>query len=198
DLAGARDVWDQGQMHVDDIIAPKLDPELTDCLQKRQRLDVADRAANLHHTNVGIARTQTNAMLDLVRDMRNDLNRRTQVVAAPFLCDDALVDSTGREVAVPGSRRAHETLVVPQIQVGLRAIRRHEHLAVLKRTHRAWIDVDVRIQLDHADFEASSFEDRPQGGRRDALAQRGHNTAGHTDITSHHGTVAREEKKFER
>src|SRR5690606_40685740 len=95
DLAGARDVWDQGQMHVDDIIAPELDPELTDCLQKRQRLDVADRAANLHHTNVGIARTKTNAMLDLVRDMRNELNRRTQVVADPIRGDDAIIESTG-------------------------------------------------------------------------------------------------------
>ena len=40
------------------------------------------------------------AVLDLVGDVRDDLHRASEVVAAPFLLDDRQVDLAGREVVV--------------------------------------------------------------------------------------------------
>ena len=37
------------------LIAAELDAQLPDGLEKRQRLDVADRAADLDHADVGVA-----------------------------------------------------------------------------------------------------------------------------------------------
>src|SRR5690606_30956116 len=87
------------------------------------------------------------------------------------------------EVAVAPRRGPHEALVVPEIEVGLGAVVRDEHLAVLERAHRARIDVDVRVQLYHRDLEAARLEDRAEGGRCNALTQRGHDAAGDKNKT---------------
>jgi UDP-N-acetylglucosamine 2-epimerase (non-hydrolysing) len=84
----------------------------------------------------------------------------------------------GGEVACAGHARAHEALVVAEVEVGLGAVVGDEHLAVLERAHRARIDVDVGVELDHRDLEAAGLEDRAERGRGDALAQRGHDAAG--------------------
>ena len=81
--------------------------------------------------------------------------------------------------------RRDEALVVAEVEVGLGAVVGDEHLAVLERRHRARIDVEVRIQLDEGDLEAARFEDRGERRRRDALAQRGHHTAGDEDELGH-------------
>src|SRR5262249_36344176 len=81
--------------------------------------------------------------------------------------------------------RAVEALVVAEVEVGLRAVLGHEHLAVLERRHRAGIDVDVRVQLDVGDADAARFEDRGEGSGGDAFPQRGNYTACYKDILGH-------------
>ena len=80
-------------MHVQDVVAAELDAHLADRLEERQRLDVADRAADLDHADVGIAGAHADPILDFIGDVRNDLHRRAEVIAAPLLGDDALVDA---------------------------------------------------------------------------------------------------------
>src|ERR1700721_2987493 len=74
--------------------APDVDGELADRLQKRQRLDVADRAADLRDDEVDIGGLgdQRDALLDLVGDMRYDLDGPAQVVAATLAADHGVVD----------------------------------------------------------------------------------------------------------
>ena len=87
------------------------------------------------------------ARLDLVGDVRNHLHGAAQVLAAPLLLDDGLVDlAAGRVVELRHPLR-DEALVVAEVEVGLGAVVGDEHLAVLRRVHRARIDVEVRIQL---------------------------------------------------
>jgi hypothetical protein len=56
------------------LLRPSLDTELANCFEKWQRLDVAHRAADFDHADVGIAGAHADAVLDLVRDVRNDLH----------------------------------------------------------------------------------------------------------------------------
>ena len=44
-------------------------------------------------------------------------------------------------------RRVGEPLVMPQVQVGLRAVVRDVDLAVLVRAHGPRVDVDVRVEF---------------------------------------------------
>jgi hypothetical protein len=80
---------------------PDVLAHLADRLEEGQRLDVADRAADLDDDHVGsaVARDAPDPLLDLVRDVRDDLDRAAEVVAAALLGDDRLVDAAGRDVA---------------------------------------------------------------------------------------------------
>ena len=187
DLAAADDRH-QRQVHEHAVVAAELDRHLPDRLQERQRLDVADRAADLDHADVRLAGTELDAAPDLVGDVRNDLNRRAEVVAAPLLGDDALVDPPRGEVRIARRGRAHEALVVAEVEIGLGAVVGDEHLTVLERAHGARIDVDVRVELDQADLEAAVLEDGAERRRGDALAQRGNHTAGNEHETRHEYT----------
>ena len=55
DLRRRRDVGHQRQVHVHDAVVPELHAHLANRFQERQRLDIADRAADLDEANVGIA-----------------------------------------------------------------------------------------------------------------------------------------------
>ena len=153
------------------VVAAELDAELANGFEERQRFDVADRAADFHHADVGVAGAEHDAALDLVGDVRDDLHGRAEVVAAAFLGDHAFVDAAGREIAVAAGGRAHEALVVAEIEVGLGAVIGDEHFAVLERAHGARVHVDVRVELDHGDLETAAFENGAQRGGGDAFSQ---------------------------
>ncbi len=125
------------------------------------------------------------AALDLVGDVRNDLHRAAEIVAAALFADHLGIDAAGREVVLARHAHAQETLVVAEVEVGLRAVGGDVDLTVLERTHRAWIDVDVRIHLHDVDLEIARFENGRQRGREDSLSEGRNHTAGHENITSH-------------
>ena len=150
--------WDIGQQRqVDEAgtVAPFFDAHLTDGLEEGQRLDVAHRTTDLDNGHLGIARTLTDVQFDLIRDVRDDLDGLAEVFASAFLLDHRLVDLAGGEVVALGHPGPAEALVVAQVEVGLGTVLSDEDLAVLKGTHSAWIDVDVRIQLHEGDLDAT-------------------------------------------
>ena len=57
-----------------------------------------------------------------------------------------------------------EALVVAEVEIGFRAVFGDKHFAVLKRAHRAGIDVQVRIALLKGDFETATFEETTDRG----------------------------------
>jgi hypothetical protein len=137
-------------MDIHHILRACVFAELADGLQKRQALDVADRAAHFGNHEVGVllAPHPADMLLDLVRDMRDDLYRRAQVVAPTLLVDDRLVDAPCCEVRVARAVHIQKPLVVPQVQVGLCAVVGDEHLAMLVRVHRARVDINVGIHFE--------------------------------------------------
>ena len=71
------------------------------------------------------------------------------------------------------------------IQIGLRAVLRHEHLAMLEGVHRAGIDVDVGVELLHDHMQSPRSKKPPQAGGGQALAQGGDDTARHKNMLGH-------------
>src|SRR5690606_23382551 len=66
------------------------------------------------------------------------------------------------------------------------AILGNEHFAVLEWTHRAGIDVDVGVQLQHGHLQPACLKNGTERSRGDSLAQRGNNTASDENKTSRH------------
>ncbi len=77
-----------------------------------------------------------------------------------------------------------------EVEIGLGAVFGHEYFAVLKRAHRAGVDVDVGIELEEGDFEAARFEDRGEGSGGDTFAKGGHHAAGDENIFGHRWVLA--------
>ena len=184
ELAGGLDHRHERHVQVEHVVAAELRAQLADGLEERQALDVADRAADLDEHDVDVARGRDaqDAALDLVRDVRDHLHGRAEVLALALAADDGVVDAAGGRVR--GARRVlvDEALVVAEVEVGLGAVLGDEDLTVLVRRHRARVDVHVRVELLHADLEAARLEQRAQRGGGDALAERGDDAARDEDV----------------
>ena len=179
ELAGGRDKRHQRQMHVQNIFAAEVPAELAHRFEERQALDIADRPADFDDDQIRAFGRGEDAPLDLVGDMRNHLHRRAEVIAAPFLLDDGVVDLAGGAVVALAHRRLHEALVMAEVEIGLRAVVGDEHFAMLRRTHRAGIHIDVGIHLEHRDLEPARLEQRAERRGGQALAERRDHAAGY-------------------
>ena len=157
--------------------------ELADRLEEGQRLDVADRAADLGDHEVdglGLGDDQ-DALLDLVGDVRDHLDGGAEVVAAALAPDHRVVDRAGGDVRGARGVLVGEALVVAEVEVGLGAVLGDEDLAVLERAHRPRVDVDVGVELLELDPEAAADEEAADRGCGDALAERGDHATGDED-----------------
>ena len=187
ELAGGGERGQQRHVDVQDVGPPDVLAHLADGLEERQALDVADGPADLddHDVRVAVAGDAPDPLLDLVGDVRDDLDRAAEVVAAALLGDDRLVDAAGRDVAELGQVLVDEPLVVAEVEVRLGAVVGDEDLAVLVRAHRARIHVDIRIELQDGDPQAARLEQAADAGGGDAFAERGGHASGHKDILRH-------------
>ena len=184
-LARGGDPRHQRQMDEDRRAPRQLVAELADRLEERQALDVADRAADLDEHEVDAVVAPGDELLDRVGDVRDHLHGAAEIVAAPLLGQDLLVDAAGRDVVGLLRRDAGEALVVAKIEVGLRAVVGHEHLTVLVRAHGAGIDIEIGVELPQADGITAGLKERAESGGCEALAKRGDHAAGDEDVPLH-------------
>src|SRR5690606_22566673 len=126
------------------------------------------------------------ALLDLVGDVGDDLDRLREVGAFALLLDDAEVHLAGGDVVAAVQVDVEETLVGADVEVGLGAVVGDEHFAVLVGPHRAGVDVDVRIDLDGGDAVSARAQQRADTRGRDALAEARNAPARDEDVLSVH------------
>ena len=179
-------------MHVHRTLAAKLVRLLADSLEEGQALDVAHRAADLAKDEIHIPRVGGDERLDRIGHVRDDLDRRAEIVAPPLALDHVLVDAPGRDVVALVRRHAGEAFVMTEIQVGLRAVVGHVDLAVLGRTHRAGVDVEIGVELAEPYLVAARLEERAERGRGQSFAEGRDNAAGNEDVASHRPPFALE------
>ncbi|MBG9885585.1 hypothetical protein ABE10_03070, partial [Bacillus toyonensis] len=152
----------EGDVDEEDVLPAQLMTDLTGGLDERLGLDVADRAADLCDDDVrlrGLVGLQPHPTLDLVRDVRDDLDRVAEILATALLGDHLRVDLAGRDVGGLAELDVEEALVVTDVEVCLGAVVCDEHLAVLERVHRARVDVQIGVELLHHDAQAPGGEE---------------------------------------
>ena len=187
ELAGAGNIRHERDVDKAAVFAPHLAGDLTDRLEERLALDVARRPADLGNDDVGARRFSDliDKGLDLVRDVRDDLHRLTEILARALLGEHVPIHFARGEVGELVEILVDEPLVVTEVEVGLRAVFGDEHLAVLIRAHGTGIDVDIGIELLRRDLISAHFQKPPQRCRRDALAESRNNAARDEDVFCH-------------
>ncbi len=164
-------------MEEEDVVATDVVAHLTGGLEERLRLDVTDGATDLRDDDVGPVSLEVRSAhgedpaLDLVRDVRDDLDGVAEVFAAPLLGDDRRIHLAGGHIRLTGQVAVEEALVVTDVEVGLGAVLGDEHLTVLEGVHRARIDVEIRIQFLHGHAHSPRGEQLPEARGCEALAE---------------------------
>ena len=194
-LAGGADVGHQRDVEEEAVVTADVVAHLPGRLEERQRLDVADRAADLgdHDVDVlalgGAAPHGQDAVLDLVGDVRDHLDGVAEVVTAPLLGDHLGVDLPGGDVGDLAEVGVEEPLVVADVEIGLGPVVGDEDLAVLERVHRPGVDVEVGVELLHRDVQSAGAEQPAEAGSRQALAERGGDASGDEHMLGRHGRL---------
>src|SRR4029077_11153004 len=138
---------------------------------KREALDIAAPAADLAQDEVEAVVAVADEILDGVGDVRDHLDGGAEIVAAPLLGEDVLVDAAGGDVVLAHRRPTGEALVMTEVEIGLGAVVGDEHLAVLVGRHRAWVDIEIRIKLAQAHLVAACLQERAERRRSETLAE---------------------------
>ena len=181
-LPRAGDGHDEGDVEEHHVLPPPLGSYLADGLQEGLGLNVAHGAADLHDSHVGLGALQgVDVGLDLPGDVGDDLHRGPQVVPCPLPVEHVPVHLARGHRGVEAQVLVDESLVVAQVQVGLRPVVGDEHLTVLIGAHGAWIHVEIGVQFLHPHPQPPLLEQAAQGCGGDALAQPGHHAAGDKD-----------------
>ena len=120
------------------VVGAHAQAHLPHGLQKRQRFNVAYRAANFNNRHIDGVRCfkacpAFDKFLYFVGHVRNNLHCFAQVVAAAFFFQHAFINLASGEVVGLFHARFNKTLVVAQIKVGFCTVFGHKHLSVLKR-----------------------------------------------------------------
>ena len=164
-------------MDEEHIVAADVVTDLAGRLEEGLGFDVADGAADLGDDDIGPVLLGTFGLgahprLDLVGDVRDDLDGVAEVGPATLLGDDRGVDLTGRDIGRAVEIIVEEALVVADVEIGLRAVLGDEDLTVLEGIHRARIHIEVGIELLHGHCEPTLSEQVPEARGRQSLAQR--------------------------
>ena len=174
-------------MDVQRLVAPNIGAQLADGFEKRLAFNIADRAADFddHHIGIVFLADQRDPAFDLVGDVRDHLDRPAQIIAPALFADHFSINLPGGHVAGAIQVFIGEAFVMAQIEIGFRAVGGDEDFAVLVRTHRAGIDIQIGIELLNGDLQAACFENSSNGGGGDAFADRADDAPGAEDVFRH-------------
>eukprot|EP00978_Attheya_sp_CCMP212_P010349 scaffold24995_cov46-Attheya_sp.AAC.3 len=179
---------DKGQT---EVVVSDAELELAQGLEEDAGLNVAHRASHLDEANVshrgfprgvGGGRNVSHALqrvLDLVGNVWHHLHGLAQKVPAALLGNDVAVHFPRGDVVVRGEFNVQEALVVAQVQVRLAPVVQHKHFAVLERTHRAGVHVQVRVDLDGRHPVPAALQQPAQRRDGHALSQAAHHSSRH-------------------
>ena len=183
-LLGCFQIRNQGHMDQNGIFMAYVVLELTDGLQERLTLNIADGSAYLYNSDPVLVLLfgPIEPALDLICDVRNHLYGAPAVISVTLFLQNRPVNFTGGHVGIFIQAFINKSLIMTEIQVCLRTVVGNKNLAVLNGVHRTRVYIDIGIKLLHRHLITSGFQKTAQRSCRNSLAQTGNHTACHKYI----------------
>ena len=103
--------------------------------------------------------------------MRHYLNGLPQVFTLALFGDDIIIDTAGGNVIGTGGGYIEKTLIMPQVQVGLRSVIGHIALTVFIGVKRTGVYINIGIELLDGDLKAPGLQQFAQRSRNDAFSE---------------------------
>ena len=89
-----------------------------------------------------------------------------------LLVEHRPIDLAARDIRALCEVDIDKALIVSEIEIRLRPIVRDKHLAVLIRTHRPRINIDIGVKFLNRNLQPAILQQTTEGSRRNALAER--------------------------
>ena len=102
--------------------------------------------------------------------MGNHLDAFPQIITFTLLSDNFLINLTGCDRIGRAQGRGGKAGVITQVQIGLGTVIGNKDFTMLIGTHGSCINVQIWVDLDHADRQSTAFQQTPKGRSHDALA----------------------------
>ncbi len=99
------------------------------------------------------------ALFNLVGNMGNDLDSSAQILTAPLFANHRGVNLASRQIVVLRGRLIGEALVVAEVEIRLRAVVGHKHLAMLIGRHCAGIDINIGIEFHEGNRDTAILQE---------------------------------------
>ena len=132
---------------------------LSDCFEKVRALDVAYRSADFGDNHVGFGNfgVLSDEFFRFVGYVRNYLNGLTEIFASSFLFENFGKYLARSEVGVFVEVLVDKSFVMPEVEIGFRAVLCHVNFAVLNGVHRSRVNVHIGVEFLSRDFVTSEF-----------------------------------------
>src|SRR5581483_10211021 len=97
---GGSNKWEQGHMQIQDIRAANIFAHLANGFQKWFALDIAHGATHLYNDDVRVRtpRYGVHALFNFISDVRDHLNRPTEVLATPLFANNGGIHLACRDI----------------------------------------------------------------------------------------------------
>ena len=186
-LVGGAEIEERRDVDCEGAVGRFFVAHLADRFEEGLAFDVADGAADFDDQDIGVGAhgESADALLDHVGHVGDGLDGAAEVVALALALDHGGGDLAHRDRGCAGQVLVEETLVVAEVEIGLRAVVGDEDFAVLVGGHGAGVDVEVGVELLDGDAQTAAGEQFGEGGGGDALADRADHAAGDEDVAGH-------------
>ena len=132
-FCGSLQVGEQCAVEEEDVAVADFKCELSHRFEERQALDIPDCATEFGDQHIHIVfAALVNPLFDFVGYVGDDLDRGSEIVTAPLFLNDPLVNLPGGQIIEAAEFARGETLVVPEVEVGLGPVVEDIHLSVLE------------------------------------------------------------------
>ena len=111
-LSRRGNIGDQRDMEEAGPLAPEFVAKLAYRFEKRKRFDVTHRAADLADDEILVFVVGKHEVLDGIGHVRNDLDRRAEIIAAALARQDVGIDAPGRDIVSPSRMNTGKALVM--------------------------------------------------------------------------------------
>ena len=166
-------------------LAAQLVAQLAQRFDERQSFDITDGPADFAQHEIEVLGFLQGELLDRIGDMRDHLDCRAKVIAATLTSDDVLVNPARGDVVRLAGRNTGEALVMPEVEISLRAVVGHIDLAVLVRAHRPRVDVQIGIELADSHAKTPRLQQCCKACCHKTFAERGDHAAGDKNVPRH-------------
>ena len=132
-----------------DIAMTQLPNDLTHSLYIWLRLYVTHSTTNLsdHYIKFTCLAKKHHPAFDLISDMRDHLHGFAEICSFTFFVDDILINTAGSHVIGLRCRYIEETLIMPEVEIGLCAVFGHIAFAMFVWIEGARIYIDIRVKF---------------------------------------------------